>query len=72
MAAAVQAIGVVAGVLGIVQFGLTNFADDTEPGSTIKVAVGLDGENGGTEDAGGDLPDMYASLSNITSLSNIH
>lgn len=72
MAAAVQAIGVVAGVLGIVQFGLTNFADNTEPGSTIKIAVGLDGENGGTEDAGGDLPDMYASLSNINSPFNIH
>ncbi|OJJ52389.1 hypothetical protein ASPSYDRAFT_164879 [Aspergillus sydowii CBS 593.65] len=54
----VEAIGVVAGTLGIVQFGLTNFADTTEPGSTIKVAVGLDGENGGTEDAGGDLPDV--------------
>lgn len=58
MAGVVEAIGVVAGVLGIVQFGMNNFADTTEPGSTIKVAVGLDGENGGTEDAGGDLPDV--------------
>ncbi|KAL5340167.1 hypothetical protein BJX70DRAFT_127312 [Aspergillus crustosus] len=58
MAAAVQAIGVISGLLGIVNFGITNFKDTTEPGSTIKVAVALDGANGGTEDAGGDLPDV--------------
>ncbi|KAL4916770.1 hypothetical protein BDW62DRAFT_211739 [Aspergillus aurantiobrunneus] len=58
MSGVVEAIGVTAGILGIVQFGMNNFVDTTEPGSTIKVAIALDGEGGGTEDAGGDLPDV--------------
>lgn len=58
MAAAVEAIGVLSGLLGIVQFGIDNFKTDPQPGSTIKVAVALDGANGGTDNAGGDLPDM--------------
>ncbi|KAL4963715.1 uncharacterized protein BDV14DRAFT_201684 [Aspergillus stella-maris] len=53
----VDAIGVISGVLTMVSFAQSNFADTTEPGSTIKVAVALDGE-GGTDNAGGDLPDV--------------
>ena len=53
-----EAIGVIAGVLGIIQFGLTNFKDEPGPGSTVKVAVALDGANGGTDNGGGDLPDV--------------
>ncbi|KAL4880359.1 hypothetical protein BJY04DRAFT_80531 [Aspergillus karnatakaensis] len=58
MAEIIQAIGVVSGILGIVNFGISNFKDTTEPGSTIKLAIALDGEPGGTTDAGGDLPDV--------------
>ncbi|KAL2870153.1 uncharacterized protein BJX67DRAFT_370502 [Aspergillus lucknowensis] len=54
----VEAIGVVSGILGIIQFAADNFGDTTEPGSTVKVAVALDGEAGGTSNAGGDLPDV--------------
>lgn len=53
-----QAIGVISGLLGIVQFGINNFIPEPEPGSTFKVAVALDGSNGGTDNAGGDLPDV--------------
>lgn len=58
MAGVIEAIGVVSGLLGIVQFGINNFKTDPLPGSTIKVAVALDGASGGTDNAGGDLPDM--------------
>lgn len=51
-------IGIVSGVLTIVSFGMDNFASDPGPGSTIKVAVALDGDHGGTDNAGGDLPDV--------------
>lgn len=53
-----QVIGIVAGLLKIVQFGIDNFSDEPGPGSTIKIAVALDGTNGGTNNAGGDLPDV--------------
>lgn len=54
----VDAIGIISGILTIVSFGQDNFASDSSSGSTIKVAVALDGPNGPT-DAGGDLPDVY-------------
>ncbi|KAL4803347.1 hypothetical protein BDV18DRAFT_162912 [Aspergillus unguis] len=54
---AVDAIGVISGLLTIVSFAKDNFVDDSDPGTTIKVAVGLDGPSG-TENAGGDLPDV--------------
>lgn len=53
----VDAIGVISGILTIVSFGKDNFGDGDTSGSTIKVAVALDGPNGPT-DAGGDLPDV--------------
>ncbi|KAK0616581.1 hypothetical protein B0T14DRAFT_523450 [Immersiella caudata] len=53
----VEVIGVVSGLLGIVQFGMDNFAgEDDSVNSIIKIAVGLDG--GGLSNAGGDLPDV--------------
>ncbi|KAK9773300.1 hypothetical protein SCAR479_10029 [Seiridium cardinale] len=59
MAAAVEAIGVLSGILGIVQFGIDNFADDSTSGSTIKVAVALEGADGNPPtNTGGDLPDV--------------
>ncbi|KAF4124722.1 hypothetical protein GMORB2_5388 [Geosmithia morbida] len=58
MAAVAEAIGIVSGLLGIVQFGIDNFASEPGPGSSFKVAVALDGANGGTDNAGGDLPDV--------------
>lgn len=57
MAGFVQAIGVVSGLLGIVQFGINNFQTEPPPGSTIKFAIGLDKQSG-LENAGGDLPDV--------------
>lgn len=54
---AVSAIGVISGLMTIVSFSMDNFGDTSQPGSTIKVAVGLDGD-GGTTNAGGDLPDV--------------
>lgn len=47
--ALVEALGVMGSVLTIVSFGQDNFAQP-QTGSTIKVAVGLDGP-GGTMDA---------------------
>lgn len=59
MAAIVEAIGVISGILGIVQFGLDNFGDDTSEGSTYKVAVALQGPDGAPPtNTGGDLPDV--------------
>jgi hypothetical protein len=53
----VEVIGIVSGLLGIVQFGMDNFGgDDGTVNSVIKIAVGLDG--GGLTNAGGDLPDV--------------
>jgi hypothetical protein len=58
MAAAVfEVIGVISGLLGIIQFGIDNFAEEPGSGSTFKIAVGLDGTQG-LSNAGGDLPDV--------------
>ncbi|RYP59709.1 hypothetical protein DL771_010778 [Monosporascus sp. 5C6A] len=58
MAAGVfEAIGVISGVLGIIQFGIDNFAAPESVGSTVRIAVGLD-YDGGLSNAGGDLPDV--------------
>ncbi|KAH8690713.1 hypothetical protein BGW36DRAFT_306760 [Talaromyces proteolyticus] len=57
MAGFVQAIGIINGLLGIVQFGINNFESQPPPGSTIKFAIGLDSQSGLTN-AGGDLPDV--------------
>lgn len=57
-AAAIEVIGIVSGLLGIVQFGIDNFAEEPKDGSTFKIAVGLDGTKG-LNNAGGNLPDVY-------------
>ncbi|KAI9041355.1 uncharacterized protein KD926_006931 [Aspergillus affinis] len=57
MAAFVEAIGVISGLLGIVSFAQDNFGSGETSGSTYKFAVALDGP-GGTTNAGGDLPDV--------------
>ncbi|ORY56996.1 uncharacterized protein BCR38DRAFT_450541 [Pseudomassariella vexata] len=56
-AAVIEAIGLISGALGIIQFGIDNFAEPDSVGSVVKVAVGLD-VNGGLNNAGGDLPDV--------------
>ncbi|KAI0015966.1 hypothetical protein F4780DRAFT_31477 [Xylariomycetidae sp. FL0641] len=57
MAAAIEAIGVISGVLGIIQFGMDNFPAADGSSSKVRVAVGLDTE-GGLQNGGGDLPDV--------------
>jgi len=57
MAGFVQAIGVVSGLLKIVQFGMDNFETQPDPGSTIKFAIGLDSQSG-LNGASGNLPDV--------------
>ncbi|KAH6981606.1 hypothetical protein BKA56DRAFT_656130 [Ilyonectria sp. MPI-CAGE-AT-0026] len=57
MAGVIEVIGVVSGLLGIIQFGIDNFVEEPGEGSTFKIAVGLDGTNGLSE-AGGNLPDV--------------
>ncbi|KAF7563673.1 hypothetical protein G7046_g427 [Stylonectria norvegica] len=57
MAAILNVIGVVSGLLGIVQFGVDNFGGPDPASSTLKITVGLDVE-GGLDNAGGDLPDV--------------
>ncbi|THC88859.1 hypothetical protein EYZ11_011690 [Aspergillus tanneri] len=55
----VRALGIIGNILKIVSFGASNFGGGSEShsGSTIKVAVALDGPSG-TSNAGGDLLDM--------------
>ncbi|KAL7620434.1 hypothetical protein AAE478_009429 [Parahypoxylon ruwenzoriense] len=53
----IEAIGVISGALGIVQFGINNFAEQKSVGSSVRITVGLD-TNGGLNNAGGDLPDV--------------
>ncbi|KAK4159051.1 hypothetical protein QBC43DRAFT_362692 [Cladorrhinum sp. PSN259] len=55
--AALNVLGVISGVLGIIQFGIDNFAPPDAVGSTVKILVGLD-VAGGLQNAGGDLPDV--------------
>ncbi|KAI0103409.1 hypothetical protein F4814DRAFT_96523 [Daldinia grandis] len=57
MAGVIEAIGVLSGVLGILQFGIDHFPKDDGPKSTVRVTVGLD-TPGGLNNAGGDLPDV--------------
>ncbi|KAK7941646.1 uncharacterized protein PG986_014033 [Apiospora aurea] len=56
---AVNAIGVISGILTIVGFLEDNFGSGDVSGSTIRVAVGLEGRDGEPPtDTGGDLPDI--------------
>jgi hypothetical protein len=57
MAGVIEVIGVVSGLLGILQFGIDNFVEEPGDGSTFKIAVGLDGTKG-LREAGGHLPDV--------------
>ncbi|KAI0384063.1 hypothetical protein F5Y04DRAFT_248889 [Hypomontagnella monticulosa] len=57
MAGVIEAIGVISGVLGILQFGIDNFPKQDTVSSTIRITVGLD-TAGGLNNAGGDLPDV--------------
>ncbi|GAP85847.1 hypothetical protein SAMD00023353_1401440 [Rosellinia necatrix] len=59
MAAAVvvEAIGLISGFLGIIQFGIDNIPEVESVGSTVRVRVGLD-FNGRLSNTGGDLPDI--------------
>ncbi|KAI1123467.1 hypothetical protein F5Y10DRAFT_286020 [Nemania abortiva] len=50
-------IGLVAGILCIVQFGFDNLSPPKPEGSTVRITVGLD-VNGGLSNSGGDLPDI--------------
>ncbi|KAI1475702.1 hypothetical protein F4774DRAFT_396030 [Daldinia eschscholtzii] len=56
-AGVIEAIGVLSGVLGILQFGIDHFPKDDGPKSTVRITVGLD-TPGGLNNAGGDLPDV--------------
>jgi hypothetical protein len=57
MAAVIEAIGLISGVLGIIQFGIDNLPEKDSVGSKVRVTVGLD-VSGGLSNAGGDLPDI--------------
>ncbi|CAM1502184.1 Fc.00g041680.m01.CDS01 [Cosmosporella sp. VM-42] len=57
MAALLDVIGVVSGILGIIQFGMDNFAEPDGASSVVKITVGLDVDNG-LQNAGGSLPDV--------------
>lgn len=64
----VNMLGIIAGSLGIISFGLDKFSgESSHSGSTIKVAVALDGPQ--LSNSAGDLPDVYV-LIDISSLSN--
>jgi len=56
-AAAIEVIGVISGVLGIIQFGMDNFGSEDTDGSTVRVQVGLDYTDG-LDSAGGSVPDI--------------
>lgn len=56
-AAFIDAFGVLAGALGIIQFGLDNFGDQTDNAAKIRIQVGLDSSTNGLSNSGGDLPD---------------
>ncbi|KAF7556137.1 hypothetical protein G7Z17_g1655 [Cylindrodendrum hubeiense] len=57
MAAAIEVIGVISGLLGIVSFAQDNFGEADTTTSSVKITVGLD-VSGGLDNAGGSLPDV--------------
>ncbi|KAI0392432.1 hypothetical protein F5Y17DRAFT_359122 [Xylariaceae sp. FL0594] len=57
-AAFIDAIGIISGALGIIQFGMDNLPKQDSVGSTVRITVGLDFDNG-LSNAGGDLPDIH-------------
>ncbi|KAI6381308.1 hypothetical protein MCOR25_001242 [Pyricularia grisea] len=57
MAGIIDIIGVVSSILGIIQFTQEAFPETKKPGSSVRIAVGLD-ENGGLRNAGGSVPNV--------------
>ncbi|KAH6988572.1 hypothetical protein EDB80DRAFT_589168 [Ilyonectria destructans] len=57
MAAAIEVIGVISGLLGIVSFAQDNFGEVDTTTSSVKITVGLD-VSGGLDNAGGSMPDV--------------
>ncbi|KAI2642683.1 hypothetical protein GGS21DRAFT_544790 [Xylaria nigripes] len=57
---ALDAIGVISSLLGIISFAEDNFAPQDTTGSTVRLTVGLDAADGnyGLTGGGGDLPDI--------------
>lgn len=55
--AIINVIGVLASVLGIVQFGEDNFGGQDSGGSVVRIQVGLD-NGSGLSNSGGDMPDV--------------
>ena len=55
--AIINVIGVLASVLGIVQFGEDNFGNQDSGGSVVRIQTGLDSA-GGLSNSGGDFPDV--------------
>ncbi|KAI2472614.1 hypothetical protein F4781DRAFT_344998 [Annulohypoxylon bovei var. microspora] len=56
-AGVIEAIGLISGALGIIQFGLDNFPEPKSVDSVVRITVGLD-TSGGLDNSGGDLPDV--------------
>lgn len=57
VAAVIDVIGVLSGILGIAQFGIDNFGASDTGGSVVRFQVGLNSD-GGLSNAGGDIPDI--------------
>lgn len=57
VAAVINVIGVLSGILGIAQFGIDNFGASDTGGSVVRFQVGLNSD-GGLDNAGGDIPDI--------------
>ncbi|TLD33006.1 hypothetical protein PspLS_00978 [Pyricularia sp. CBS 133598] len=55
MTSIIDIIGVVSSVLGIIQFAQDAFPQKQKPGSSVRIAVGLDA-SGGLNNAGGNVP----------------
>ncbi|XDG08366.1 hypothetical protein ABKA04_007981 [Annulohypoxylon sp. FPYF3050] len=56
-AAVIEAIGLISGALGIIQFGIDNFPTAKSVDSVVRITTGLD-TPGGLTNAGGTLPDV--------------
>ncbi|KAH7140221.1 hypothetical protein B0J13DRAFT_637641 [Dactylonectria estremocensis] len=54
---AIEVIGVISGILGIISFAQDNFGEVDSTTSSVKITVGLDVTDG-LSDAGGSLPDV--------------
>jgi hypothetical protein len=57
MAGFLDAIGLIAGTLGIIQFGMNNFAGEDTGGAKVRVHAGL-GENS-SQSMGGQISQVY-------------